>query len=167
MAKPRLLLLDADIVITAHSLGIWEQLKAAYEIAVPATIVREARYFQSVRGSGSIGLQAEIDRNEIRCLEGTADELIATFKNFETSFLQGIDAGEREAISLISSGRCNGYVFCTGDTIAMNAIGMLDLGGSSMSFETVLRSAKIDIRLRASCPTRPTRATLKRGEHGA
>ena len=41
MAKPRLLLLDADIVITAHSLGIWEQLKAAYEIAVPATIVRE------------------------------------------------------------------------------------------------------------------------------
>ena len=58
MAKPRLLLLDADIVITAHSLGIWEQLKAAYEIAVPA-LVCEARYFQSVRGSGSIGLQAE------------------------------------------------------------------------------------------------------------
>ena len=61
MAKTKLLLLDADIVITAHELGIWEELKTAYRIAVPATIVREARYFKSENGGRSISLQAEID----------------------------------------------------------------------------------------------------------
>jgi hypothetical protein len=74
MAKPKLLLLDADIVITAHELGIWQQLKADYRVAIPATIVREARYFKSEKGGRSITLQAEIDRGEIDCLEATGND---------------------------------------------------------------------------------------------
>ena len=45
----------------------------------------------------------------------------------------------------------------------MNAIGMLDLGGSSMSFETVLRSAKIDIRLRASLSNQTHQSHVEKG----
>ena len=150
MAKPKLLLLDADIVITAHELGIWQQLKAVYRVAIPATIVREARYFKSEKGGRSITLQAEIDRGEIDCLEATADDLISTFKDFNPSFLAGIDPGEQEGIALINCGRYAEASFCTGDTVAMDAIGMLDLGNASVAFEDVVRGAKITIRLRAS-----------------
>ena len=165
MAKPKLLLLDADIVISAHELGIWEELKRAYEIAVPATIVREARYFESERGHSSIRLQAQIDQGEIKCLEATADELISTFKNFENSFLAGIDAGEKEAITLVNCGKCAEYVFCTGDTVAMAAIGMLDLGNASIAFEDVVRGAKLNaVRLHVSLSSKTHRSHIEKGK---
>jgi hypothetical protein len=165
MAKPNLLLLDADIVIIAHGLGIWEQLKVAYRIAVPATIVREARYFRSERGRSGINLQAEIDRGEIDCLEATADELISTFKDFDSSFSEGIDAGEKEAIALINRGRYADYAFCTGDTVAMAAIGMLNLGNASIAFEDVVHGARISgVRLRASLSNRTHRDHVQKGK---
>ena len=165
MAKTRLLLLDADIVITAHVLGIWAQLKTAYRIAVPATIVREARYFSSGQGRGSISLQAEIDRGEIDCLEATAEELISTFKDFDPSFSAGIDAGEKEAIALVNCGRCPNYSFCTGDTVAMAAIGMLDLGNASIAFEDVVHGAKISgVRPRPSLSNKTHHAHVQKGK---
>jgi hypothetical protein len=165
MAKTNLLLLDADIVIIAHTLGIWEQLRTAYRIAVPATIVREARYFRSERGGGGINLQSEIDRDEIDCLEATADELISTFKDFDSSFSAGIDSGEKEAIALINRGRCAEYALCTGDTVAMAAIGMLDLSNASMAFEDVVRGAKISgVRLRASLSSKTFHDHVQKGK---
>lgn len=164
MAKTRLLLLDADIVITAHELGIWEQLKTAYRIAVPATIIREARYFKSGRGGRSISLQAQIDRGEIDCLEATADDLISTFKDFNASFLAGIDPGEQEGIALINCGRHTEVTFCTGDTVAMAAIGMLNLGSASVAFENVVRGAKISLRLRASLSNKTHHDHVEKGK---
>ena len=165
MAQTRLLLLDADMVITAHASGIWAQLKAAYRIAVPATIVKEARYFKSQQGRGSINLQAEIDRGEIDCLEATADELISTFKDFDSSFAAGIDAGEKEAIALVNCGRCPEHAFCTGDTVAMAAIGMLDLGNASIAFEDVVSGAKISgFRPRASLSSKTLDDHIKKGK---
>ncbi len=160
MAKTRLLLLDADVVLTAHELGIWEQLKVKYEIAVPATIIREARYFKSQTGNKSINLQIQIDAGEISCLEATAGELLAAFNNFTNSFLAGIDDGEKEGIALIHCGRAPGYAFCTGDTNAIEAIGMLDLGNSSISFEEVALGAGLGIK-----SVRPSMGRKAHAEH--
>jgi hypothetical protein len=165
MAKTNLLCWMLTSLSLPMKLGIWEQLKTAYRIAVPATIVREAWYFRSERGRSGINLQAEIDRGEIDCLEATADELISTFKDFDSSFSAGIDAGEKDAIALVNRGRYADYVFCTGDTVAMAAIGMLDLGNASIAFEDVVRGAKIsEVRLRASLSNKTFHDHVKKGK---
>jgi hypothetical protein len=149
--KPTLLLLDADVVIEAHKLGVWEALKKAFGIAVPATIVREARYFKSSKGRQGINLQKDIDAGEITCIDATASEILSTFENFDPLFMQGIDDGEKEGIAIIRCEKSPGCVFCTGDTNAVEAIGMLAIDHRSISFETVLKLAKVTVaRVRPS-----------------
>jgi len=157
--KPKLLLLDADVVIEAHKLGIWEVLKKAFSIGVPATIVREARYFISSSGSRGISLQAEINAAEITCLDATADEILATFEKFDPVFLQGIDDGDKEGIAIIHCEKATDCVFCTGDTNAVEAVGMLAIDEHSISFEAVLQMAKV-----AAARLRPS-MTIKAHEH--
>ena len=43
--KPRCVLLDANIVIVAHELGIWDSLKNAYKITLPAVVSRREALF--------------------------------------------------------------------------------------------------------------------------
>jgi len=46
--RPRLVLLDANIIIEAHALGIWQNLVKKVDISVPSTIARkEAKFFFS------------------------------------------------------------------------------------------------------------------------
>jgi hypothetical protein len=149
--KPKLLLLDADVVIEAHKLGAWDALRNAFSIAVPATIVREARYFTSSEGRQGINLQREIDAGEITCIDATGDEIQATFENFAPVFMQGIDDGEKEGIAIIRFEKAEDCVFCTGDTNAVEAIGMLAIDSRSVSFESVLQMAKVTVpRVRPS-----------------
>ena len=159
MQKPKLLLLDADVVIEAHKLDVWEALKKAFSIAVPATIVREARYFKSSKSGQGINLQKQIDVGEITCIEATANEILAAFENFDPIFVQGLDDGEKEGIAIIRSEKNPDCVFCTGDTNAVEAVGMLAIENHSISFEGVLQVAKLTVsRVRPSM-------TLKAHEH--
>lgn len=164
MQKLRLLLLDADVVIEAHRLGVWAALKATFSIAVPGTIVREARYFKSAKGSGSINLQKEIDAGEISCIDATATEISITFDNFDPVFMGGIDDGEKEGIAIIRFEKSD-CVFCTGDTNAVEAIGMLAIENRSMSFEAVLGAAKVAVkRVRASMTAQAHEHHVRKGK---
>jgi hypothetical protein len=42
----RLLLLDADVIIDLHVLGVFDKLSKAYEIFVTVEVLREARYYK-------------------------------------------------------------------------------------------------------------------------
>lgn len=164
MQKPKLLLLDADVVIEAHKIGIWVMLKKAFSIAVPATIVHEARYFKSSTGSHGINLQKEISRQEITRLDATASEILATFSDFDSVFLQGIDDGEKEGIAIIRFEKSPDCLFCTGDTNAVEAIGMLAIDHRSISFEEVLRLAKITgTRVRPSMTIKAHKEHVEKG----
>lgn len=165
MPKPNLLLLDADVVIEAHKLGVWGALKKSFSIAVPATIVREARYFKSAKGSGGIDLQKEIDAGEVICIEATAEEIANTFQNFDSVFMQGIDDGEKEGIAIIRTGKAPDCLFCTGDTNAIEAIGMLAIEHSSVSFEGALQTARLSVpRVRRSMTTSAHRDHVEKGK---
>jgi hypothetical protein len=163
--KPKLLLLDADVVIEAHKIGAWQALKQAFSIAVPATIVREARYFKSSRGSHGINLQAQIDAGEITCIDATATEILTAFENFDSIFVQGIDDGEKEGIAIVHSGKSPDCVFCTGDTNAVEAVGMLAIEHRSVSFEAILKLAKFTVqRVRPSMTIKAHDDHVQRGK---
>lgn len=149
MQKPKLLLLDANVIIEAHLLEIWDALKTAYDIAVPSIVVSEARYFESSSGrSSGINLKKEIDAAEIRAFEGTVEEIQKAFASINDVFLKGIDPGEQEAIALIAAGRCDGYSFCTGDINAIQAMALLNLEDRSVAFETIVNDLKFTAKIR-------------------
>lgn len=141
MQKPKLLLLDANVVIEAHRLGAWTEICDQYEIGLPSIIVSEARYFESEEGGGSIHLQDEIKAGTIAVFEGTVAEISAAFSNISDAFLAGIDAGEAEAIALLF-GDCSDHRFCTGDVNAIQLMGMLSLEANAISFERLAHGLK-------------------------
>ncbi|MBZ5513902.1 MAG: hypothetical protein LAN62_03475 [Acidobacteriia bacterium] len=141
MNKPKLLLLDADVIVFAHQFGVWAGLVSAYEVHVPATVIEEAKFFISKDGRKSIDLKADEAAGRIRRLETTATRIFETFKDFEPTFLAALHDGEKEAIAILMTEAESGLVFCTGDIIAVQSVGMLGLCESCLSFEEVLRLA--------------------------
>jgi hypothetical protein len=140
--KPKLLLLDADVIVFAHELGVWEKIKNAYDVHVPATVIEiEVRFFTSKDGAKRIDLQAQMSAGEIKRLEATGREVAETFSNFESSFLAALHDGEKEAIAILISQANPGLVFCTGDVIAIQSVAMLGLAGQCISFEELLEKA--------------------------
>jgi|GEM_PF-3506476 len=43
----KLLLLDADVIMDLHTLGLFEKITKTYEVSVARTVVDEAQYFKS------------------------------------------------------------------------------------------------------------------------
>ena len=142
MNKPKLLLLDADVIVFAHELGVWEKIKNAYDVHVPATVIEiEVKFFTSKDGGKRIDLQAAVAAGEIKRLEATAQEVAEVFANFEPSFLAALHDGEKEAIAILVSQATAGLVFCTGDVIAIQSVAMLGCTERCISFEELLQKA--------------------------
>lgn len=140
MNKPKLLLLDTDVIVFANQFGVWDKLKQVYEVHVPATVIdTEARFFDSAHGRRNINLKAEEAAGEISRLEATAIEVSETFENFQPTFLAALHDGEKEGITILKTRRESGMVFCTGDMIAIESVGMLGLSSSCVSFEELLQ----------------------------
>jgi hypothetical protein len=137
--KPKLLLLDADVIVFAYQFGIWDKLKDAYEIHVPATVIDEAQFFVTKDGRKPIDLEAEERAGKIKRVEATGSEIAETFKDFEPTFLAALHDGEKEGITILRSQSESGMVFCTGDIIAIESVGMLGLSASCLSFEETLQ----------------------------
>ena len=139
MKKPKLLLLDSDVVIACYELGVWESLKAKYAVHVTSIVATvEVQFAKTPTGSVRIDLNGQIARGEITMVEATASEMAGVTNQFSNSFAQGLDDGETEGLAVISKAEQMDCKFCTGDTNGMQAVGMLALDSQSISLEEVL-----------------------------
>lgn len=139
MKKPKLLLLDANVVLVSYRLGIWEQLKAKYEIYTSSIVAaEEVKYVKTPTGSYGVDLVDQAAKGEIHIVEASATEMAVVVDNFVDAFRQGLDSGEMESIAVMLRGDLEGCIFCTGDTNGIQAIGMLGIGQLSISLEEVL-----------------------------
>jgi hypothetical protein len=143
-------LLDANIVIEAHTLEIWAELKDRYELILPRVVVKnEAKYFRSSRrGSKSIRLSEQITRGEVHQLTATAEEYAELYKIFASWFLQALDPGETEALVLLRANRAPEAFFCTSDALAVKALAMLGLSQQGISMEMLMKKVGLAKRLK-------------------
>jgi hypothetical protein len=147
--KPKLLLLDADVIVFANQYGVWTELKKSYEVYAPSIVIEEAKFFETENVSKGveqrvrvkIDLKAEERAGQIARKEASALDIKETFKDFDSSFLAALQDGEKEGIAVLKGESDSGLVFCTGDTAAIQAIGMLDLSNACISFEKMLELA--------------------------
>jgi len=138
--KLPLVLLDANVIIEAHELQIWEPLIASCDLTIPSVVaLQEAKYFE-VRGQRrSINLSAHIGQGKIKVLEADIAEIADLMRQFDPLFGESIDAGEQEALALMLANRCPEHRFCSADGCPLQALAMLDMSDRGISFEELLR----------------------------
>lgn len=141
-----LLLLDADVIIDLHRVGLWKQITKFHQINIPSIILhREVYFYEDDNGARhNINLDEEIGItiNELSC---SAEELLSFKENFDRVFQEELHDGEKEALILLQ--KKDELVLCTCDHAAIKALALLDLSDQSISFESMLKKAGINKKL--------------------
>jgi len=131
----KLLLLDADVLIDLHALGLFERIIKGYEIHVTKTVLAEASYFKSG------GSRAKIDiHDRVTVIENVAVGHLQTVRNEAKEARLGIDPGELEAIACLIQ-EDEELIFCTCDQAAIKLLAFMNFDGKSVSLEKALRTA--------------------------
>ena len=131
------------IVIKAHELAIWRDLKSKISIVIPSTVVNnEAFYFDTIRGERRfpINLSGDIATGMIAEEAATPEELRNLLNIFDDNTIEMIHDGEKEALALIYGGRFGGALFCTSDIPAIRALGLMGCPDNGISLEEILKN---------------------------
>lgn len=129
----RLLLLDADVVIDLHSLGLFEKICRAYEVYVTQEVYGEATYFKKDGSKNPINMARRVTIIRNVDLEG----LEKVEKETKEALLV-IDPGESTSIAYINQ-TDERMTFCSCDKAAMKLISYMELEQKSISLERALR----------------------------
>jgi len=141
--RPSCVLLDTDVIIAAHELGIWGWLVRSNRILIPSVVVHEAHYYYTEAGRKvEINLPALVQTGEVEELAATDVELAQVYSYFDAWFVDTIHTGEAEALALVLADKVSGAVYCCGDRRAIQALAMLGLGDRGVSLEALLAGKK-------------------------
>lgn len=164
--KSRLVILDADVIITCHQNGIWNQVINHYEVLIPETVVvQEANYFYSKKTGRNevIDLQAQIGAGKVGMVSATVEDFAELKSVASHNLFDAIDPGETEAIAILYCGQKSEQRFCTGDQTAMKVASALGLGSKLASLEKLCKEAKIKANLRPSFSEKSCQDKIKKG----
>jgi len=141
------LLLDADVVIDAHRLGMWDKLLAQNRVHIGAVVLRtEVKYYIDNNGRRrNINLMSQHRAKKITELSATLEEQRILKKRFDAVLGPKLDPGETESLVILE--RIPELIFCTFDYAAIIAVVLLGMGNRVISFETVLKKCGLSRRL--------------------
>ncbi len=149
--RPKFVLFDANIIIEAYELGIWENLVESVEVYVPSIVAHdEVRFVKKEIGRipEEINLPELISHKRIFEISAEIEEMAQLDKIFDGLFLQRIHAGEREALAILYLNKKDDLLFCTADAMPIKGIAMLQLSERGLSFERLLKTIGIQKRLK-------------------
>ncbi len=141
-----LLLLDADVIIDLHRLGVWKHVIKNHNIHISSIILhREVYHYEDEKGRRyPIELEREIGVtiNELSC---SAEELLSFKEQFDCVFQEELHDREKEALVLLQ--KQEDILLCTCDHAAIKALALLDLSTQGISFENLLKKTGINKKL--------------------
>lgn len=159
-------LLDANIIIEAYRLGIWENLMERAEISVSSIIAHTEALFYVGKEKGipeAINLTALISKGKIKEYCASTEDLAALYSRFDRVFIEGIHDGEAECLALILKRRVPETLFCSADAIAIQALAMLDRSNQGISFEALLKKTGLSKTIRRHFTEKFFKDNLKQG----
>ena len=128
------LLLDADVVIDLHALGLFGKITKAYNICLTRAVLDEARYFKKE------GAKIDIDVKDITIIEDVDLETLQKVQREAKEARLAIDPGESVSIAHLLHAE-EAVAFCSCDQAAIKLISYMHLERKSISLETALRNA--------------------------
>ncbi|MCK5117277.1 MAG: hypothetical protein KAR44_11805 [Candidatus Aegiribacteria sp.] len=140
--KPRLVILDADVVIHLNEIGKWDAILESYDIILPEIVaMQEADYFDDGTGCNkTIPIQSCIEKGIIQIEHADQSEIISIQEKLGSTFEANFDVhiGELEAMAVLIRYNTPETAICTGDTAAVIALCWLDLSERIVSLESLL-----------------------------
>ena len=136
------MLLDANVIIEAHKIGVWEKLIDRVQIVVSSIVAYKEAHFYSEEEGGipePINLKRLIMDGKIKELAATPEELADFVNYFDKVFIFRIDDGEIESLALIESGKLQDALFCSSDGPAIQALAMIGHSDAGISMEILLQ----------------------------
>lgn len=140
-----LLLLDADVIIDLHRLGLWKQITKSHQVFVPSIILhKEVYFYEDENGRHHIDLEKEagVTFAELSC---SGQELLRFKERFDRVFQEELHDGEKEALVLLQ--KQEDILLCTCDYAAIKALALLDLAEQGISFEGLLKKSGMNKKL--------------------
>ena len=157
MKKPRLTLLDANVVIYLFKLGIWESVTERCEVHLARTVVHEAHFYEDDEERRDFDLEAHARQGRIRIFDVLPSQLGEFRSQFGPQYFEKLHAGETESLAFLVRDPVVGRL-CSADGIVFRVLGNLQLGEASVSLEQLLR----EIGLSRPLPRQFTEAFRKR-----
>ena len=142
MAKKsiRLRLLDANVVLELHRLGLWEVVVEGCEILLARTVVEESKYFETRDGRQErIDLGRAIESEQLTVVEVDLGVVRQFRERFTRTFLERLDPGELESLAYLVEvdKACR---ISSADAIVWRTLGALALGEQGLSLEEILNA---------------------------
>ena len=129
----KLLLLDADVVIDLHTLGLFEKMNKTYDIYLTRSVFEEAKYYRKN------GVKIDISIKGVTILDDVDLESLKRVQREAKEARLGIDPGEATSIAYLTQTE-EGITFCTCDLAAIKLISYMDFEQKSISLENALLS---------------------------
>ena len=130
----RSLLLDADVVIDLHTLGLFGKISRAYDICLTRDVFVEARYYKKD------GTKIDIDLKDVTIINNVDLESLRKVQREAKEARLGIDPGESTSIAYLIQ-TDEEITFCSCDQAAIKLISYMELEQKTISLEKALRSA--------------------------
>ena len=139
----RLVLLDADVVIRAFELGIWDKLTAKHEVVLARSVFsREVRDYRDPASGRRvpIDLGPDMDNGRLKVMDADLS-WTAEADDVCCRRLGGLHGhGELESIA-IAKHAARDALFCTADGYAIQAMVVIGLREQLISMEKLLQAA--------------------------
>jgi len=128
----KLLLLDADVVIDLHTLGLFGKISKGYDVCLTRTVFEEARYYKKD------GAKIEINIKDAAIIEDVDLESLKKAQREAREAMLAIDPGEATSIAYLI--QTEELIFCTCDQAAIKLVSYMELEQKSISLEKALRN---------------------------
>lgn len=129
----KLLLLDADVVIDLHVLGLFGKINKAYDICLTRNVFEEAGYYKKD------GAKIDIDIKDVTIIENVDLESLRKVQREAKEARLGIDPGESTSIAYLIQTE-EEITFCSCDQAAIKLISYMEIEQKSISLENALRT---------------------------
>ena len=130
----KLLLLDADVIIDLHTLGLFRRITKTYNIFLTREMFEEAKYYKKD------GTKIEIDLKDVTITDIADLESLRRVQREAKKAMLGIDPGESTSIAYLSQ-TDEEITFCTCDKAAIKLMSYMEIEQKAISLEEALRSA--------------------------
>ena len=154
----KLLLLDADVVIDLHSLGLFEKICKSYRVFVTREVLNEAKYYK--KGNRKIPIQIG---KKVIVIEDVRVEHLEKVQNEAKEARLALDMGESTSIASILQGEKDIYL-CLCDKAASRLMSFMDLEKRAISFEKALKDVGYHSKLYPRHLESTFKASIKEGK---
>lgn len=169
MARSKLVLLDANVVIHLFEQGVWDRVVERYEIHLAQTVVEEAGFFETAEGDRyEIALTPDIEGGRISVFSLCPSDLDGFLGRFDATYFERLHDGEAESLAyLMRLDDDEGALLCSADRIVFRVLGNLHMGDAGLSLEELLEQVGLGRRLSRQYTKRFREEATRKGSREA